>query len=699
MVADMDLCNGLVDTTTLSEYQDAARRRMLNYGRVTNTAVHTLGEVSLSNEERDVLSRGLRFVPTPSPSNNTATSVLSAFPGFKRGCLLADYFSIFQPNPIDSSSTPTTLHVRSPRTWAPRSSSKTWMPPKNTLAVTTALSTFENLLPGLCTAPSQRTARGANLTANEYAIIKQLSARSGLVLRNADKGMGLCVIGSEFYKRTLDLHLADNSTYKLVGDDATVVLKDWSLRVSQVLSSVLGLSSTAIDTALSGCAVPKFYTMVKLHKITPSTPFASRPITSACAAPTRFISDVLVSLLGPLTKDDGWTLSSSLQFVRILEHNTVVIPSSATMLSFDVEQLYPSMRVDLCIKYTARRFCEYYKVRQSEQCVSALRSLLHLLLTDNFFVAPGSSHRGAVFSQISGIPMGISVAVILANIYVRYALAPVFARFAKRKQCVVFWRHGYVDDVNSCVDASAQDVDLLVSWLNGACPGLRITCARSQQEVQFLDMVISKGDRWRKSGGLYLDMRVFVKPNNLHLYIPWSSCHPRAALSGYIAGEARRYVCLSTCEAAALEQSRALVVALRARGYPLGVIVRQLSSIKYGERRRYLGLDAHTPTCGCSNDTLVSTHTCGDSNDTHTTRTSSTSNDTKQTRVLSTRTVALVLPYSPTLHSLRVADALRNSFVSVPHIRPVIAWSNNDNLQRKLRLQWPKEQSSMDQRL
>ena len=119
--------------------------------------------------------------------------------------------------------------------------------------------------------------------------------------------------------------------------------------------------------------------------------------------------------------------------------------------------------------------------------------------------------------------------------------------------------------------------------------------------------------------------------------------------------------------ATALEQSLALVVALRARGYPLGVIVRQLSSIKYGERRRYLGLDAHTPTCGCSNDTLVSTHTCGDSNATHTrTRTSSTCNDTKQTRVLSTRTVALVLPYSPALHSLRVADALRNSFLERP---------------------------------
>jgi hypothetical protein len=173
----------------------------------------------------------------------------------------------------------------------------------------------------------------------------------------------------------------------------------------------------------------------------------------------------------------------------------------------------------------------------------------------------------------------------------------------------------------------------------------------------FLDLVVSKGARWESSGHILLDCCVHTKPNSLHLYIPHSSCHPRGATSGFISGEARRYVCLCSAHDDALNQCLVFARALRARGYPLATIVRELCKIDYSRRLEYLRLAPPSPTV------VVNKRSMSD-----------------------TRTVAFVVPYTPTVARWGIGQALSACFDDIPHIATVLAWSNAPNLERTLAL-------------
>ena len=160
-----------------------------------------------------------------------------------------------------------------------------------------------------------------------------------------------------------------------------------------------------------------------------------------------------------------------------------------------------------------------------------------------------------------------------------------------------------------------------------------------------------------------------MKELNAHLYIPYSSFHPRSALAGFISGEGRRFICLCSNPIDALEQSRLFVEQLQARGYPLSVIIPQLCKVQYRRRFEYLRLSPpQQPTSGPRVD--VST-------------------------LRNRRMVPLILPFTPTTRDWRVQRTLFDLFSPLtPHLRPMVVWRNARSLQQTLGLQWPRTPSN-----
>lgn len=195
------------------------------------------------------------------------------------------------------------------------------------------------------------------------------------------------------------------------------------------------------------------------------------------------------------------------------------------------------------------------------------------------------------------------------------------------------------------------------NWERQLHPSITITTVIDSSQAVFLDMVIFKGARWSGSGHTLLDCRVHTKPGSLHLYIPSFSCHPRGATTGFISGEARRFVCLSTSHEGALEQCLVFARALYARGYPIDTIVNELGKVDYNKRFQYLRLTP-TPTSSVVNPVDAS----------------------------DARVVAFVVPYTPITARWGIGKALKECFESTPHLTPVLAWSNSPNLQRTLSL-------------
>ena len=240
----------------------------------------------------------------------------------------------------------------------------------------------------------------------------------------------------------------DTRTYRILECDADKLLMDWRARAHRALVDVLRVHPSAAEHALLKSTLPVFRTMPKVHKMTDGTTLDSRPITSACNSPTTTISNVLVSLLAPLTANDGWTLHSSYDLMRIFERNTVPIPSEAVFLCFDVVALYTNMPVADTIAHVCLRFASFHKVPLSHVSVTAVRALLTLLLMDNMFVVPafGKDGSSVVYTQQHGIPMGLSVCVIIANIFVGNIFGPVFRKAHREGIVFVHLARGYVDD-------------------------------------------------------------------------------------------------------------------------------------------------------------------------------------------------------------------------------------------------------------
>jgi hypothetical protein len=339
----------------------------------------------------------------------------------------------------------------------------------------------------------------------------------------------------------------------------------------------------------------------------------------------------------------------------MIERNTTPIPPSASFVCFDVVALYTNMPVSLTVQLVCARFAKFYGVPIVHKSVAAVSKLLFMLFTDNIFVVPAYGELGepVAFTQQHGIPMGISVCVIAANIFVGSLFAPVFYEFVRSGQGVVLFRAGYVDDGLAIVDATPHALSSLITNLGTVHPSISITTVVSTTHAVFLDLVVSKGARWESSGHTLLDTRVHTKPNNLHLYIPHISCHPRGAVSGFISGEARRFVCLCSTHEDATAQCLAFARALHARGYPLDTIVEELCKIDYHKRSEYLRLTHSDPDNPACDDTRV---------------------------------VAFVLPYTPTTASWNVGQALRLCFDDIPHLSTVMAWQNAPNLQHTLGL-------------
>ena len=62
----------------------------------------------------------------------------------------------------------------------------------------------------------------------------------------------------------------------------------------------------------------------------------------------------------------------------------------------------------------------------------------------------------------------------------------------------------------------------------------------------FMDLHVFKGDKYFCDGNL--SIKVYQKPENKYMYIPYTSAHPRHTIKNYVIGELKRYVRINTEE-------------------------------------------------------------------------------------------------------------------------------------------------------
>ena len=398
----------------------------------------------------------------------------------------------------------------------------------------------------------------------------------------SDKNMGLCVLLSTLEDKFAFDHLLDVLTYTEVSlSHANALIRRFFCRVKRWLMRRYGedwetadLTCYLLQITPISQRFAKFKNLVKLHK----SPVVSRPLACQNGSVTYALSKWLHSKLLPAVKHftqvGGTIATDSRSVVQSLE--TTRFPSDCAFTSQDITALYPSIPIDDALRVIRILLSELHKL-YCPQSVSDVLFLLELVLKTNVV-----NYKGRLFLQIKGGAMGTPVLVCVAILYVYYMERNLVADWLSRG-LLLFYRR-FIDDIFA-VFLNQDALESFFTEFNSL--NTNIQCSgMASDSVVWLDVTVFKGSRFAASG--LLDIKIYQKPLNLFLYLPFNTNHPFKTKAAFIREELKRYIRNCSSFSDYLVVRSLFLTRLRARGFPFRLLVRCFAQARYSNRQSYL---------------------------------------------------------------------------------------------------------------
>ncbi|XP_063684382.1 uncharacterized protein LOC134818673 [Bolinopsis microptera] len=322
----------------------------------TAKTVINLSGQTLSTAETDVLSLGLKFVPTPTsdPTPDLAPLIQNITKQLGEG-----------------------------------------MEASATYQVTSVLSKFDN----------KRDMTTDNLTPQQRTALKSLkSKKSELKFLPADKGNATVVLTHDQYITKVTDHLSSGS-YTLLTKDPT---QSVTTKLQKVLKKLHTDKKITTDLYHKMRNLhprwPQLYGQPKIHK--PGAPI--RPVVSFYNTPLQALHKVLASFLKPLAQNP-LRLKDSSDFKHRFDSS--LNPSFHYHASLDVQSLYTSCDMRLALKTVISSFEQNPSRLPSNVTTTTIGSLINFCLDNSYL-----EFNGSFYSQDEGGTMGSPLIVELAEI-------------------------------------------------------------------------------------------------------------------------------------------------------------------------------------------------------------------------------------------------------------------------------------------
>ena len=247
----------------------------------------------------------------------------------------------------------------------------------------------------------------------------------------------------------------------------------------------------------------RMYLLPKVHK--PGAP--GRPVISCSGALTENASEIVDYLIKPLLPHVTSYLRDTKDFVAKLR-NIGTFPEDALIASLDVVSLYPSIPTDDGI----RALCQFLlRHGFSQTKAKDICDLVEFVLTRNVF-----EFNSDIYLQTSGTAMGTRMAPTYAIIYMHMQETQLLRSVPLQP---FSWLR-FIDDV-FCIWTHGEDsFKEFVHLLNNGHPTIKFTEEHSQTAVPFLDVLV------QKTPENLVELDLYSKPTDTHLYLHPTSCHP-----------------------------------------------------------------------------------------------------------------------------------------------------------------------------
>lgn len=501
--------------------------------------------VVLSKSEKSLLSKGLNFVPTTplADSFQNETDIQQFF----RRLLLKAFFhgkeNQESKSPDDQSALFSKFH-RSKSEFTPKSS---WYP-----VLDRYFKSCQNQIDNLNTKPLKRH----NLTPEEQTALRNLKARTDIVIKAADKGGAVVAWDSQCYVSEGDFQLSDTKFYTKLRINNTKENQKTVKRIIQTSIDNEELPEEAYKLVVSQPRTSRFYMLPKIHKL--GNP--GRPIVSACSCPTEHISSFLHDIFMPIVENLPTYVKDTTHALNIIEFFQPE-NDDFRLFTMDVTALYTSIPNN-----EAMVALKHFLDRRPNPYINTdiILRLAELVLNLNTFQFDGEH-----YSQSGGVAMGTKMGPSFACLFMGYLEEKMFSEYIGP---VPDLYKRFIDDVFGVSSDSEQELRSFIEYASSYHPAIKYTFNITQDSLSFLDIkcTIKEGQ---------ISTSVFYKPTDAHCYLNYESCHPQPCKDAIPKSQFLRLRRLCSDDVDFTTQCSKMKSFFVKRGYPGKVLDRAVTSV------------------------------------------------------------------------------------------------------------------------
>ncbi|XP_075462091.1 protein-arginine deiminase type-2 isoform X2 [Ascaphus truei] len=346
-----------------------------------------------------------------------------------------------------------------------------------------------------------------NLTKIEIDAVKSLESNTQIVIKGADKGGGIVIMDSAYYKKESMRILSDPTTYQKLPGNPTAKFK---LALNKYLDK--GFTDGIITKGelefldIEQPRIPIFYFIPKIHKDLWNPP--GRPIISGIKSMTSNLSQFIDSALQKYVSQIPSYLRDTTHVLNIV--NDLKWEDHFIWVTCDVTSLYTVINHDQGVE-AIRRVLE-----QDDSLESGFREFIiegiRYILTHNFF-----NYDNEYYLQVCGTAMGTRFAPSYANIFMGMWEENYIHSNSPFGADLALWRR-YIDDVLCIWGGNEVDLGKFQQYLNNNNMNLKFTFNINPLTIDFLDLTLFI------ENGL-IETKTFYKKVDANTYLLASSNH------------------------------------------------------------------------------------------------------------------------------------------------------------------------------
>lgn len=477
-----------------------------------------MSSISLSSPQIRILSKGLKFTPTPV---SNLTELEKDIDEFCRKLRLKEYF--YEDETVRETNDDISLARNKSNFHPKRNRDKT---------LDTCIDSLQKASKNLKSF-SVPTAK-ENLTHSERRALKQLKQNRNIIIKEADKGGTVCVMDRTFYAEKIHQMLDDSSTYTRIKDDQISPtinkIKHLIKRYPNVLTEkevdyltnfeIKGSNLYGLPKVHKSSLINEFLKTSNSEYVEIKSPedLKFRPIVAGPVCPTSRLSHIIDLIIKPLQEVTQSYVRDDIDLLSKIPRQ-LSGTHGHTLVTFDVESLYTNIEKGLgikAIKYWINKHRNLVEQRFSD---SFICDAIELILDNNAF-----QFNDQYYLQTKGTAMGTKFAPAYANLVLAYLEEQMYEELANQKDIAYanYIKNNYLrylDDVFIIWD-NKYSINKFDEQLNNMHPQLTFKMESDKSTIAFLDIKLSL-----KDGKISTD--VFYKPTDSHQFLQFKSCHPR----------------------------------------------------------------------------------------------------------------------------------------------------------------------------